>query len=155
MELSQTALNIIMGILVVLVLVANVYFRKRKMEKEPLGKVVVMLADLDKNYKLTENFSFHRGIQKQKTGNWKKHRNAVDFLPVELRTKLDRAFEMSEDVNERIDAARKHGSDSYMAGIDIDKLKEPIDKSRQELREWLQENINNPEFASKRRGLFG
>ena len=155
MEISQTTMNIILGIVIVIVLVANVYFRRRKMEKTPLGAVTFMLMELDSNYKLTESFSFHRGIQKFKTGSWNRNKDKVDFLPAELRNTVSKAFEMSEDVNERIDAARKYGSDSYMAGIAVDKLKGPIDKSRQELRAWLQENMDNPEYATKRRGLFG
>ena len=155
MEISQTTMNIILGVVIVIVLVANIYFRRRKMEKTPLGAVSLMLMELDSNYKLTESFSFHRGIQKFKTGGWNRNKNKVDFLPAELRNAVSKAFEMSEDVNERIDAARKYGSDSYMAGIDVGKLKGPIDKSRQELRAWLQENMDNPEYAPKRRGLFG
>jgi len=156
MELSPTAMNVILGILIVLVLVGNVYFRRRKMEKTPLGAVAFMLMELDSNYNLTESFSFHRGIKKFKAGSWNRNKNKVDFLPVELRNALSKAFEMSEEVNDRIDAARKYGSDSYMAGIDVGKLKGPIDKSRQDLRVWLQENMDNPEYAPpKRRGLFG
>ena len=68
---------------------------------------------------------------------------------------LSRTFEMAEEVNERIEAAKKFKSDSYMAGIDVDKLKEPLAKSKQQLREWLEANMQNPEFMPKRRGLFG
>ena len=43
-----------------------------------------------------------------------------------------------------------------MAGIDIDKLKEPLTQSKEQLREWVQENMQNPEYMpQKRRGLFG
>ena len=155
MESNQTTINILLGILIVLVLVANIYFKRRKMEKTPLGTVATMLMELESNYNLTESFSFHRGIQKFKTGSWNRNKDKIDFLPTELRNTVSKAFEMSEDVNERIDAARKYGSDSYMAGIDVGKLKGPIDKSREDLRVWLQENMDNPEYAPKRRGLFG
>ena len=156
MELSETTINILLGILIAGVLVANIFFRRRKMEKAPVGKVTFMLIDLDSNYKLAEGFSFHRGVRRFKTGSWKRNKNKLDFLPMELRDAVAQAFEMSEEVNERIDAARKFGSDSYMAGIDVGKLKGPIDKSRQDLRAWLQENMDNPEYAPpKRRGLFG
>ena len=156
MGISETTINIILGILVAVVLVANVYFRKHKMGKTSLGMAAFMLADLDGNYKLIDSFSFHRGIKKFKTATWRNSRDKIDFLPVGLQNALSKAFEMSEDVNQRIDSARKNGSDSYMAGIDMEKLKGPIEKARQELRLWLQENMNNPEYAPKRRrGLFG
>ena len=156
MELNETTTNILLGILIAVVLVANIYFKRRKMEKAPVGKVTVMLMELNHNYELTEGFSFHRGIKRFKTGSWKRNKNKLDFLPMELRDTVAQAFEMCEDVNERIEAAKKYGSDSYMAGIDVEKLKGPIDKGRQDLRAWLQENMDNPEYAPpKRRGLFG
>ena len=62
---------------------------------------------------------------------------------------------MAEDVNERIAAAKKYKSDSYMAGIDVEKMKKPLADSEQELQRWLEENMHNPEFMPKRPGLFG
>lgn len=156
MELNETTMNIILGLLVAVVLVANIYFRGRKVKETPLGIVASMVAELDVNYNITESFNFHRGISKFKTGSWNRNRGKVDFLPVELSNLVSKAFEMSEDVNARIDSARKYGSDSYMAGIDVDKLKKPLDQSRQELRAWLQANVDNPAYAPpKRRGLLG
>ena len=48
---------------------------------------------------------------------------------------LAHTFEMTEEFNERIDAAKKFKSNSYMAGIDVSKLKEPLAKSKQQLKE--------------------
>ena len=155
MEFDETTVNIILGIVIVAFMGVNIFVKRRKMEKTPLGAFAVMLAELDFNFKLIENFSFHRGIQKFKTGGWNRNKNKISVLPLEIQETVAKGFEMSEEVNERIVAARKFGSDSYMAGIDVSKLKEPIDKSRQALRAWLQENMDNPEYAPKRRGLFG
>ena len=155
MELSETTINILLGIVIAAVLVGNIYFKRRKMEKSPVGKVTFILIDMDSNYKLAENFSFQKGVRKFKTGSWERNKNKLDFLPMELRDAVAQAFEMSADVNERINAARNYGSNSYLAGIDVGKLKGPIDKGRQDLRVWLQENMDNPEYAPpKRRGLF-
>ncbi len=155
MDLSETGTNTIFGVIIVIFLVANVLLRNRKAEKTPLGKVVGIFSEVNKNQKLTESFSFHRQAGKFKTSSWKRNKDKVDFLPSELMQTLSKAFDMSEDVNERINAARKYGSDSYMAGIDVDKLKEPLAKSEQGLKQWLKENMQNPEYTPKRRGLFG
>ena len=154
MDLGESG-NVILIILIGVVIVVNIFIRKRRAEKTPLGGVAGILSEVNNNLKLTEAFSFHRGARKFQTGSWKRNKDKIDFLPVELLNTLSKAFEMSEDVNERIDAARKYGSDSYMAAIDVDKLKEPLAKSKQGLQEWLQENMQNPEYAPKRRGLFG
>ena len=156
MDLGETGINTILVILLVVLLAANIYFKKRKGDKTPLGMVVSIFSEVSGNLQLTETFSFHRGSSKFKTGSWERNKDKIDFVPMELRNTLSKAFEMSREVNERIDAARKHSSDSYMAGIDVDKLKAPLAKSKQELQEWLQENMQNPEYAPpKRRGLFG
>ncbi len=155
MDSDGTGINIIVILVLVLLVAANIFLRNRKTEKTPLGMIASLLSEVAKNQKLTEGFNFQRGGKKFKTGSWKRNKNKIDFLPLELKNTLAKAFDMTEEVNERIDAARKFGSDSYMAGIDVDKLKEPLAKSKQELQEWFQENMGKPEYApTKRRGLF-
>ena len=141
--------------MIVLLLGVNLFFKMRKERKTLLGMVVVLLSAVRHNQKLVENFSFHRRTGKFKTGNWEKNRSKLDFLPQELLATLSITFDMAEDSNDRIDTARKYKSDSYMAGISVDKLEAPLAKSRQELEEWLQANMQNPEYTPKRRGLFG
>lgn len=154
--MSETTVNILMGILVVLVLAINIYVKSRRTAKTPLGVVAGILSAVRHNESLVENFGFQRSVGKFKTSVWKKNKDKLDFLPEDLRRTLTQVFEMSEDVNERIEAARKFKSDSYLAGIDVSKLKEPIARSKDPLQEWLQTNINNPEYQPKRRrGLFG
>jgi len=154
--LGEWGTNIILVIIVLLFLVFNIYVRSKKTGKTPLGRVVNIFAELNHNEKLVENFSFQAGAKRFRTGAWKGNSNKVDFLPYELRVLISQVFEMCEEVNGRIDAARKFKSTSYMAGIDVDKLKAPLAKSKQQLQEWLQENMQNPEYMpKKRRGLFG
>ncbi|MFC2001265.1 hypothetical protein ACFLUZ_02035 [Chloroflexota bacterium] len=156
MDSGESGANIVLVIVIGILLVANFYFRKRKTESTPLGMVASIFSELNYNQKLAENFGFHRGGGKFKTVSWKRGHDKIDFLPMELRNELSKIFETTEDFNERIDAARKYGSDSYLAGIDVDKLKGPLAKNKQELQEWLQENMQNPEYAPpRRRGLFG
>ena len=156
MDFGEAPINIIFIAALILLMAANFFFRKRRGEKTPLGMVVGMLTDIRYNAKLTDTFTFHRGIKKFKTGGWKRGKDKVDFLPQEIMSNLSKVFEMTEDFNLRIDSAKKFGSDSYLAGIDVDKMKSPLAKSDQELTLWLQENMNKPEFApAKRRGLLG
>ena len=156
MDLGESGSNIIIGIVIFLFLALNIYVKSRRTGKTPLGMVVGILTNVNHNEQMVENFSFHRGAGKLKTGAWQKNKDRVDFLPQELWMTLSKTFEMSEEANERIDAARKFKSDSYMAGIDVSKLKAPLAKSKQQLQEWLQANMQNPEYQPKKRsGLFG
>ena len=155
MEISQTTMNIILGVVIVIVLIANVYFKRRKMEKTPLGAVSLMVMELNSNYKLTESFSFHRGIKKFKTGSWNRNKDKLDFLDGKLRTTLASAFGMAEEFNQSIDAARKRQTSSYLASIEVDKLRDIMTRCQQELGDWFSENRDSKELFPKKRGLFG
>ena len=141
--------------LIILILAANIFFKLRRERKTPLGMAASVLSDVGQNQKLIETFNFHWQNKRFKTGGWQRSKTKVDFLPQELLNTLSNAFDMAEDFNERIDAAKKYKSDSYMASVNVDKLKLPLAKSKQELEEWLQANMRNPEYFPKRRGLFG
>ena len=154
--MSETAINILLVILVIGALALNIYIKARRTGKTPLGRVARILMNVNYNERLVENFGYHSRVGKLKTGAWQKNKDKLEFLPQELRQTLSHVFEMSEDINGRIDAARKFKSDSYMAGIDVSKIKEPLARSKEELQVWLQANMQNPEYQPKRRrGLFG
>ena len=155
MESGGTSINILFVILIGFFLVLNIYIKKRRTDKTSLGMVVGIFTDVNKNLQKIENFGFHWQVGKFKADSWSRGKDKIDFLPLELRQKLSRVFDMVEDMNRRIEAAKKYKSDSYMAGVDAGKLKEPLTESKQQLQEWLQENMQNPEYAPKRRGLFG
>ena len=59
MDLGETGINIILGILVFVVMIANIFFRKRKTEKTPIGMIASLLSEVKQNQKLVEAFSFH------------------------------------------------------------------------------------------------
>ena len=154
--MSDMTINIIMGLLLVGALVLNIYVKYRRSKKTPLGRVASILMNINHNEKFVESFSYHHGIGRMKTDAWNKFKDKIDFLPQDLRQMLSQVFDMSEQVNERINAARKFKSDSYMAGIDLSKIKTPLANTKEQLQDWLQTNMQNPEYQPKRRrGLFG
>ena len=155
MDLGETGNLIILIPLLLLFMGINIFVKIRRGQKTPLGMVASLLSDVNQNQKLVEAFNFHWQNKRFKTGGWQRDKTKVDFLPQELLNTLSNAFDMAEDFNERIEAAKKYKSDSYMASISVDKLKAPLAKSKQELGEWLQANMQNPAYLPKRRGLFG
>ena len=153
--MSDLTMNILIGVALFLMLGLSVVFQILRTQRAPLRRVVGILSNVIKNEKFVENFSFHRSMGKLKAGAWKKNKDKINFLPQDMRTELSKLFEMVEEVNERIDAAIKYKSDSYMAGIDISKLKEPLARNKEQLQEWVQVNMSNPEYLPKKRSLFG
>lgn len=146
--------NVLIGIALFAMLALSVGLQIVRTRRAPLGRVVGILSNVKHNENLVENFSFHRNIGRMKASAWQKNKDKVDFLPQELLALLSRLFGMVEEVNERIDTAIKYKSDSYMAAIDVSKLKAPLAESRERLIEWIQENMHNPEYLPKRRSLF-
>ena len=156
MNLSETTINILFGVVIFLLLVFSIYMRIRRTSRSPMWRVVSILRNLNKNEKLVESFSFHHNIERFKMGGWKKYKDQVEFLPQEIRDALAEAFSLIQEINDRIDSAKRYKSNSYMAGIDVSKLKAPVSKGRQLLVAWVQENYQNPEYQTRRRrGLFG
>ena len=153
--MGETAANVILVVVLIGLLVANVYFKKRKGDDTPLGRAASILLEIHHNENQAANFNFHYGMRNFKTSNWKRYKDKIDYLPQELVQDLSQTFDMVEDVNQRINAARAYKSDSYLAGIDVSRLGPSLAKSKAQLQEWLQENLQNPEYAPKRRGLFG
>ena len=148
--------SIALLVLLVIMVVANVFLKGRKMEKSPTGKMMVIYMELNSNKNILESLGASRHYKKFKTGAWERNRSKLDFLPYELQTSMAHAFDMAEDYNQRLAAAGKFGSQSYMAGIDVEKMRKPFEQTVQGIYAWIQENMDDPELApKKKRGMFG
>lgn len=152
--MSETNSIILFGVAMFLLLVLSLAIQALRTKQSPMGKVVGIVSSLRHNIKLCDNFSYDRSIGRFKTAAWDKHKGSVGFLPEGLRAELSGVFEEIGEINERIDAARKYGSDSYMASIDVSKLKAPLAACREKLQAWVYENMHNPEYLPKKRSLF-
>ena len=149
--MNETLINILLGVALLAALGLNIYVRMRRQFKSPLGKAALIAMDLNRSNKSIETFGQTRGVPKLKTGNWRKQKDKVDFLPHEIRMELSDVFEMIDEVNASLGAAKRFHSDSYLAGIDVSKLKEPLARARANLQDWIQENMHNPEYQPKKR----
>ena len=149
--MNETLQYMILGLVLLVALGLNIYIRMRRQFKSPLGKAALIAMDMNRSYRSIELLGQTRGVPKLKTGNWRKNKDKVDFLPHEIRMELGQVFEMLEEANNSLAAARQFKSDSYVAGIDVSKLKEPLEEARANLQAWIQENMHNPEYQPKKR----
>ena len=116
----------------------NVFFRKQQQQKQRQQVVRSLLSEIDYNQKHMEAFLFKWQAKKFKTGTWKSNRGKMDYIDQSLHNTLAGAYEIAEQFNSEIDAAKKHKSSSYLAGIEVGRLKEPLARSKQGLKEWLE-----------------
>jgi len=121
-------------------IVFNVLFRKQREQKRRLAVVKSLIAEIDHNQKLMEAFLHRWQYKKFKTGHWKKNKDKMDYIDQGLCTTLVSTYEIAEGFNREIEAAKQHKSVSYLAGIRVDRLRDPLAKSRQGLEEWYELN---------------
>jgi len=152
--LGDIGSTVIIGVVLVLLLVLSVFIQGLRTRRSPMGKVVGIASNVRYNGRLCQSIGENRATGRFKTGAWDKHRNSVDFLPAELRFELSNLFESINEINANIDAARKHGSQSYLSASDVEKLKVPLASCGEQLKEWVYANMNNPEYLPKKRSIF-
>jgi hypothetical protein len=153
MDFGESGANVLVILAIVALFVLNIFLRRRRGEKTPVERALSLLSDVNRNQKLVDSFQFHLHVQKFKTGSWKRNQTKLDFLDQSLQSALTSAFTTAETFNQDIDAAKKRKSTSYLSTINVEKLREPLGKSKQGLEEWLQVNIQTQQPG--RRGLFG
>lgn len=125
---------------VVAFIVFNIFFRKHQEQKRQQQVVRSLLSEIDYNRQLMETFLFKWQSKKFKTGTWKSNKDKMNYIDQSLHNTLVGAYAIAEEFNGEIEAAKKHKSSSYLAGIQVDRLKEPLAKSKQGLEEWLELN---------------
>jgi hypothetical protein len=121
---------------VVIFVIFNILFRKQQEQKRRLEVVKGLIAEIDKNQKLMEAFLMQWQYKKFKTGHWKRHKDKLDYIDQGLRARLAGTYEIAEGFNREIELAKKQKSVSYLAGIKVDRLREPLAESRRGLEEW-------------------
>ncbi len=121
---------------VAIFIIFNLFFRKQQEQKRRLEMVKRLIAEIDKNQKLMESFLLQWQYKKFKTGHWKRHKDKLDYVDQGLRSRLASTYEIAEGINKEIELAKQQRSTSYLAGIRVDRLREPLAESRQGLEEW-------------------
>ena len=118
----------------------NVLFRKQREQQRRVSVVKSLLSETDYNSKLAESFSLRSQMKKFKTATWKRNRDKMDYIDQSLHSILASAYEIADELNGDMDAAKKHESTSYVAGIGTSRLIEPLAKSKRGLETWLELN---------------
>jgi len=145
-ELGKTLSYMVPVIILILV---SVFFKKQQEQKRRLAAIQSLLSEINYNQKLMEAFLFQWQAKKFKTGIWKRNRDKMDYIDQSLHTTLASVYEISDEFNREIDTAKKHKSASYLASIEVDRLREPLARSKQGLEEWLQLNKGRKEPAEE------
>jgi len=66
-----------------------------------------------------------------------------------LVERIKKAYEITGEFNREIDMAKKYSSTSYLVGLKVERLREPLAKSKQGLQEWLELNKGGKKVPSQ------
>ena len=136
---------------VIIFLVVNIFFKKQQERKREITTVRSLLSEVDYNQKLIEAFAMQWQTKKFKTATWKQNKAKIDYITLDLRDALARAYEIAEEFNQEIDRAKKYNSTSYLSGLRVDRLSKPLTQSEQGLEEWLQLNKGKEKIFKRSR----
>ncbi|MFC1928407.1 hypothetical protein ACFLXK_02230 [Chloroflexota bacterium] len=152
MDFDAIKENISVILLIAGLIIAQFFMgRRRKSETTNQAIVESLLHEIRFNEALLEGYHQRQKPRKFEVTAWKRN-NKLDFLGQSLQGSLSEAYMIIEDFNQQIGAAKKYKSAGYMASVDVDKLKKPLAKSEQGLKEWLlADTAANP---PKRPGMF-
>jgi len=125
---------------IIIFILFNVVFKKQREKQRQLGVVKSLLSETEYNSNLVDSFSMRSQMKNFKTATWKRNRDKMDYIDQSLYSTLADAYEIADGFNREIDAAKKHESASYIAGINVSRLTKPLAKSKQGLKEWLELN---------------
>lgn len=120
----------------------------------PLQIVQGLLSEIRLNQALAEAYNFQKKPKKFEMVSWQRNKGKLDFLGQSLQTALSDTFTMVEDFNQQIESAKKYKSVNYMVNVNLDKLKEPLARSRQGLEEWLQAKAGTKDASLKFPGIL-
>jgi hypothetical protein len=150
---------VIIIILAVGLLLFTLLRRRSSPERNRPETVRSLLSEVRINEALAETFELRPKPQTFETTTWQLNKGKLTFFTKPLQDALSQAFTLAEQFNREIRAAKKDKSYDYKAHIQIDKMREPLAKSKEGLEEWLMVHVGGKEpptkFPSLTDTLFG
>ena len=135
-------------------IVFSIFMRRRKSENTPQDIASSLLSDLNANQGIVEQFDSQTRPTKLKIGSWQRNNNKLGFLDGATSSNITNFFKMAEDFNLQMDTAKKYKTTSYISGINTERMKEPLAKSREGLQEWMKVNMQQAGPGAGRQGCL-
>ena len=135
-------------------IVFSIFMRRRKSENTPQDIASSLLSDLNANQGIVEHFDSQTRPTKLKIGSWQRNNNKLGFLDGATSSNITNFFKMAEDFNLQMDTAKKYKTTSYISGINTERMKEPLAKSREGLQEWMKVNMQQAGPGAGRQGCL-
>jgi hypothetical protein len=149
MDLGNLGDNIIFIIAILAILVLFSLFRRRSPNRNRPEVVRGLLSEVRINEALIETFHQRPKPRRFETSTWQLNRKKLDFFEKSLQVDLTSAFTLAEDFNQQLKAAKKAKSADFTLNFDLEKMGEPLAKSKQGLEDWLLAHFGGKEPPPK------
>jgi hypothetical protein len=127
--------------------------RRKRAGNSPGDAAIGILGDVNMNLKLLdERMTNYNSKKKFQTGSWKLYRNKLTFLDPTLFSSISESFTLAEDFNSRIDSARKNKIMATLQDMPLEKMRGPLNKSKEGLTTWLRTSYQSEAQTNQRRG---
>ena len=152
--------NAVLWFVIVIVAIFGVFALLRRPRGPVRGRaeqVRTLLGEVNIAQALVDNYGARPVPLAFQTGTW--FANKFDYLSEALRKDLDTVFGMARDFNDRLKIAKKGRPASVKVELDIEKMREPLVRSKKGLEDWLLSNVGTLErkqkYPTMLGGLFG
>jgi len=155
MDFGDITENIPIIAMIIGLIVLQFFLRRRR--KPETGQRYIaesLMSEIRVNLRLAEVLSEGEQIKRFITTSWKINKNKIDFLEQPVQSALTDAFTIAEDFNQQVAASRKYKSTSYIASIDVQKLKAKLTNSKEGLEQWFLNTTGSKEPPPQSPGMF-
>jgi hypothetical protein len=128
--------------------------RGRKRGTPRLQSAIHLISDINDNLKILENRRIDpQSNKKFKTGAWRAYQDRLDFFETDTLNALKETYTIIDEMNVKIEIAKKSQSLSTLQDLPLEKLKEPMAKSKEGMVKWLKANLQAE--TQTRKSMFG
>jgi regulatory protein YycI of two-component signal transduction system YycFG len=150
---QQTITIVIIGVLVVFLIWT--YLRRKSTGSPKVDAVEGILKDIAENtLVMEERLTNPQSTRKFQISNWKRFNNKLGFLGELELASVNEVYALMMEYNRQIELARKNHNLAALQEVQVEKLKEPLNKSKNGLSDWLRTN-RRKELETGNRGGFG
>ncbi|MFO8143814.1 MAG: hypothetical protein R6T78_03965 [Dehalococcoidales bacterium] len=138
----------------IVLIVFSIFMRRRRSENTPQDIASSLLNDINADQGIIERFGTQTKPTKLKTGSWDRNNEKLGFLDEETRNSVSNFFKIAEDFNQQIESAKTYRTSSYLSNINVERIKEPMNKSKEGLQDWLKNNMQQAGPGAGRQGCL-
>lgn len=154
MDFSNITNNLPLFALIIGLLLLQYFFWKPRPDAARREIVQSLLTEVKLNLALVGVFNIKQKPRMFEVTAWQRNKGKLDFLHESLQVNISDACNLIEDFNQKIEAAKKAKESNYMVDIKVNKLKEPLSRSEEGLKQWLQTNTGTKEARPKYPGIL-